>query len=167
MTHDDPFDYISALHGVTPRARPVRLVHHAPSSAPADQWTPPTAPRPAQETHRMTQPAPTATPEPTTGRIVHYVLADGQHRAATITNAFGGRRANLTVHLDQMNDVDLGCDVQTERGTVWKPFDSCRAKTALIPRSARCMHNGTLAVGSAEQDEQDYRPGTWHYPERA
>lgn len=98
--------------------------------------------------------------KPTIGRIVHFVLANGQHRAATVVNAWdtlGDQgRANLTVHLDQSNDVQTS---QAGDGQYVAKFD-------LIPEGAGCRANGTLAVGSAEQDEDTKAPGTWHWPER-
>lgn len=92
---------------------------------------------------------------------MHYVLANGQHRAATVVNAWPGNpdnRANLTVHLDQFNDVEA---FQTSDGHTWYV-----AKQPLMPTGSACPKNGTLAVGSAKQDEEDKTPGTWHWPER-
>lgn len=100
--------------------------------------------------------------KPSIGRIVHYVLADGQHRAATVTNAFGGDRANLTVHLDLMNDVE----VEKEAGG--PSVRRVVAKNNLHPKNmgSQDFFLGVLAVGSAPQDEETKAPGTWHWPER-
>lgn len=87
---------------------------------------------------------------PTIGRIVHYVLPNGQHRAAIVVNAWSGsyqpQMCNLTVHLDQLNDT-IGND-------------------ELAAFGARNGGYGTLIVGSAKQDEDTQAPGTWHWPER-
>lgn len=74
---------------------------------------------------------------PSIGRIVHYVIQNGQHRAAVVVNYWPNddQRANLTVFVDQMNDKEFA-------------------------------PNGNLAVGSAKQDEETKAPGTWHWPER-
>lgn len=79
--------------------------------------------------------------KPSIGRIVHYVLPEhsgrvGEHRAAIVTNTFGGMLANLTVFLDQSADDPAGVvGAHTMRG--W----------------------------SVEYDES-CKPGTWHWPER-
>jgi hypothetical protein len=83
------------------------------------------------------------------GRIVHYVLADGQHRPAIIVAAFHAR-ANLTVFIDQMNDYNPG---------------SMNMNTNLMPSGSAFLAGGTLAVGSAHQDEETKAAGTWHWPE--
>lgn len=92
---------------------------------------------------------------PTIGRIVHYVLAGGQHRAATVVNVPppGSKpesTANLTVHLDQMQDMKGGL-----------------YREELAPENAAYITTGgTLAVSHAVQDEDTKAVGTWHYPER-
>ncbi len=92
--------------------------------------------------------------KPTIGRAVHYVLANGQHRAATVVNAWPDSAqstiCNLTVHLDGMNDFTPGLHM---------------ADPELIPPGAYTA-GGVLHVGSAHQDEDTKAPGTWHWPER-
>jgi hypothetical protein len=100
------------------------------------------------------------TQTPTIGRQVHYVLGNGQHRAATVVNAFGGSRANLTVHLDQANDFENDFDPAT--GQLKRQI----VKNNLQPTGAADFGNGTLGVASAQQDEDTKAPGTWHWPER-
>lgn len=92
--------------------------------------------------------------KPSIGRIVHYILANGQHRAATVVNAFGGDRCNLTVHLDGMNDLEGGGGASTA------------SVTGIRPQGAYDLNNGSLAAGSVAQDEDEKKPGTWHWPER-
>lgn len=101
------------------------------------------------------------TQKPTIGRLVHYVLANGQHRAATVVNVSGADRANLTVHLDQMNDLDVTLDHGIQMTRL-----HCRKGLITEGQGALDMMNGTLAVGSAHQDEDAKTPGTWHWPER-
>lgn len=82
-------------------------------------------------------------PPPTTGvtegRMVHYVISNGDHRPSVIVNAwkdqgYGHGEVNLTVFLDWQNDLNpKGIDWQTS-----VPFD----------------------------DDQK-RPGTWHWIEPA
>lgn len=98
--------------------------------------------------------------KPSIGRIVHYVLANGQHRAATVVNAFGGDRCNLTVHLDQFNDLEV------VRDATGVDIARVYARNNLHPQGSLDLNNGTLAVGSAAQDEGEKKPGTWHRPER-
>lgn len=107
--------------------------------------------------------------KPSIGRIVHYVLADGQHRAATVVNAWDSpsdhpHHCNLTVHLDGNND--LVCFYNVEDGEIVKAPDSYHCKPELRPGNAADWLPGVLIVGSASQDEDTKAPGTWHWPER-
>lgn len=98
------------------------------------------------------------TQKPTTGRIVHYVLANGDHRAALVTNGFGDKIANLTVFLDHANDLQTSAQTT---GTGWE------IKPQLIPQNTGAFtHGGGLHAASAHQDEDAKTPGTWHWPER-
>lgn len=98
---------------------------------------------------------------PTIGRAVHYVLANGEHRAATVVNAWPGSAqpsiCNLTVHLDGSNDLNQADSSQPASG---------RCHPYLIPPGADNRIPGVLVVGSAHQDEDTHAPGTWHWPER-
>lgn len=101
--------------------------------------------------------------KPTIGRIVHFVLANGQHRAAMVTNAWDSPsdhpdHCNLTVYLDQSNDLTVFA-----RGDGHLTFE---IKPDRSLETAYDMKNGTLAAGSVSQDEADKAPGTWHWPER-
>ncbi|GBF05829.1 hypothetical protein DAERI_060089 [Deinococcus aerius] len=107
---------------------------------------------------------------PTIGRAVHYVLANGQHRAATVVNAWPQAHgeqayiANLTVQLDQLNDLQSD---RVEEGDLSSPNSRAGyARPALVPQGATARTPGTLAVGSAKNDEDAKAPGTWHWPER-
>jgi len=91
--------------------------------------------------------------KPTIGRIVHYVLANGEHRPAIIVRVWPGEYGNdevkdginVQVFLDGGNDTDaaLGMGYTTmderERGTAWR----------------------TSVRYSGESV-----PGSWHWPER-
>ncbi|GGO19555.1 hypothetical protein [Deinococcus humi] len=103
---------------------------------------------------------------PTIGRIVHFVLANGQHRAAMVTNAWDSPsdhpdHCNLTVFLDQSNDLEV------HRDALGANIVRVYAKNNLHAGIASDLNNGTLAAGSVRQDEADKAPGTWHWPERA
>ena len=98
------------------------------------------------------------TQSPTIGRTVHYVLADGQHRAATVVNAWPGQTvANLTVHLDGSNDLNRAEPGQPASG---------KCHPYLMPPGTENHIPGVLTVASAEHDEDTKAPGTWHWPER-
>lgn len=80
--------------------------------------------------------------KPTVGRIVHYVLTDGQHRPAIVVRAWGEEphsapdyadSVNLQVFLDGSNDG-------SESGVDWET--------------------------SVRYDETGKTPYTWHWPER-
>ena len=98
---------------------------------------------------------------PVIGDRVLYVLADGQHRPATVVNAFGGLRANLTVHLDGMNDL-YPRFVRFAGVDTLNP-DAGRCKLNLVPSGSSNALVGVLSVGSADYDETGEAPGTWNY----
>lgn len=97
---------------------------------------------------------------------MHYVLADGQHRAATVVNAFSHYvpYANLTVHLDGYNDLLHERVIQD--GIERPNPDAGLCHPSLIPQGAHGRIPGVLVVGSAPYDEETKAPGTWHWPER-
>lgn len=103
---------------------------------------------------------------PTVGEPVQYVLRNGQPRAALVTNAFGDDRANLTVFLDQSNDLGESIAVASiapSAPKVAELFDPRAIKNGLLPSGASQGHMpGTLAVGSAPYDPTG-QPGTWRY----
>ncbi len=100
--------------------------------------------------------------KPSIGRQVHYVLANGQHRAATVVNTPGGERLNLTVHLDGMNDCAA---YRRDPGEDAPHPGSGECARGLIPPGAAILGPGLLTVGSAAPDEETKLPGTWHWPE--
>lgn len=100
------------------------------------------------------------TQSPTKGRVVHFVLANSETRAAEVVNAWPENSfCNLTVKLDQLNDLNLTLD----HGLQMMRLPCSRR---LIPKGAHDMMNGTLAVRGAPQDEETKAPGTWHWPPR-
>lgn len=103
---------------------------------------------------------------PTTGRIVHYVLQGGSHRAATVVNVVpGASSCNLTVHLDGWNDLQR--ELETGAAYGGEPTRPGYCKPELIPSgNALAFVPGELSVASAAQDEAGHAPGTWHWPER-
>ena len=73
----------------------------------------------------------------TEGRIVHFVLPDGQHRAALVSRVWNDDGVvNLHVFVDQANDRQIKAD------------------------------NGILLQTSVTFSEEP-QPGTWHWIERA
>ena len=92
------------------------------------------------ETEEKTQAAQASIP-PTVGRIVHYVVSPGEHRAAIVVRHWSGDMANLYVFLDGMNDSYFnGVGTQIAPGLLW--------------------------VTSVHQDEDEKKLFTWHWPER-
>jgi hypothetical protein len=83
----------------------------------------------------------------TEGRIVHYVLNDGQHRAAIVVRAWGDHNmpdeVNLYVFLDGAND-----------------------KAAAASRVYNAPP-GMLWVTSVRYDATGTAPHSWHWPEQA
>jgi len=95
------------------------------------------------------------TQQPSIGRIVHYVLQNGEHRAATVVNAAPGDSAcNIMVHLDPFADFNPGDMVNTQI----LPTGHANVRTS-------SAHPAQLAAQSVVQDEDTKRPGTWHWPE--
>lgn len=80
----------------------------------------------------------------TEGRIVHYVLSNGDHRAAIIARVFAGGEmtgvVNLYVFLDGENDKHVPHGAEYAPGIVW--------------------------ATSAHYDEAGDKEHTWHWPER-
>lgn len=78
------------------------------------------------------------------GRFVHYVLSDGQHRAAVIVRIFPEMAAegtvNLYVFLDGANDARVPHGAEITPGMIW--------------------------ATSAHYDEVGDKEHTWHWPER-
>lgn len=72
----------------------------------------------------------------TEGRIVHYVIADGEHRPAIVVKVWSKESGvcNLVQFTDSKNDGECGL-------TAWR--------TSINP------------------DEDEKRPGTWHWIEKA
>lgn len=100
--------------------------------------------------------------KPSIGRIVHYVLKDGQHRMARIVNAWPDSAnsgiCNLRVDLDPVNDCTIHAPTKLSCGLAVKP--------ELCPPSAVGLIDGTLAAPSAPYDESGTQVGSWHWPER-
>lgn len=91
----------------------------------------------------------TLTPTPAPGRVVHYVMPNGEHRPATIVRTYEGKfYVNLTVLLDGENDRGNLCDLDAMPPVVDVPTHLWR--------------------GSVTADFTKYPiTGTWHWPERA
>lgn len=84
----------------------------------------------------------------TEGRNVHYVMQNGQHRAAFIVrawNTYDEGMVNLTVLLDGDND----------------------AHPATLEPGAKVLAPGLLWVTSVHYSEDTTIPRTWHWIERA
>jgi len=83
----------------------------------------------------------------TEGRIVHFVLKNGEHRPAIIVNSWphiseyvASGKVNLTVFLDGSNDRNTGI-----------------VDTA----------DGMLGWGTSVPYSEEKLPGTWHWIEKA
>lgn len=92
----------------------------------------------------------------TEGRIVHFVLPNGEHRAAMIVRAWppqqvGGDEgvANMQVMLDGTNDGDLA----------WQRFNYGEGETVHV-------HNFNRWETSVHYSEGK-EPRTWHWIEKA
>ncbi len=83
----------------------------------------------------------------TVGRIVHFVLMNGEHRPAIVVNAWPNlEAANITVFADGPNDATK------------------------FPLTAQASTPGNAPplywVPSVTHDEDEKHAGTWHWPER-
>jgi hypothetical protein len=101
---------------------------------------------------------------PKIGRIVHYVLADGQHRPAMIVRVWPGEYGNdevkdgvnLMVFLDGMNDQSASSPtVNSVMGMV--SADECARGSAW---------RTSVRYGAVTPDGTGMLPGFWHWPER-
>ena len=101
------------------------------------------------------------------GQQVHYVLADKQHRSATIVNSWPDSAksgiVNLSILLDPANDLQSQ-RVIADTYSIPNPYAG-QCKPQLIPAGAGAVVPGSLAASSAHHDEDTKAPGTWHYAE--
>jgi hypothetical protein len=76
------------------------------------------------------------------GRVVHYVIAEGQHRAALVVRVWNKETgcSNLQVFVDGTND-----------------------STFRVPASSQI--SGMMWKTSVSYDDKTKKVGTWHYPE--
>ncbi len=81
----------------------------------------------------------------TVGRIVHFVMPDGDHRPAIVVRTWGGDCVQLQVFLDGTNDL-----TPAENGGI----------------SREIAERGLMWATSVPYSEQP-QPRTWHWPERA
>lgn len=78
------------------------------------------------------------------GRIVHYVMPDGQHRPGIIVRVWDSPHpglVNLIVFVDGTNDI------KNQAPAVYSPTPMTEWKTSVVY-------------------SEDKAPGTWHWPER-
>lgn len=98
---------------------------------------------------------------PTLGDVVHYVLANGQHRAAEIVNdpsSDQDGKCNLRVSLDVHSDLYLPNTLTAAwSGPALQPGRR-------VNRQGLYLGGDTLHVRGVGQDEEQ-APGTWHWPE--
>ena len=89
----------------------------------------------------------------TTGRIVHYVMPNGTHRPAIITNVFNDRGLiNVNVFTDYTNDVGY--------------TDAERQKLRDFNIKSEEVAHGHIWRTSISFSE-DPIPGSWHWIEKA
>jgi hypothetical protein len=88
----------------------------------------------------------------TEGRIVHFVMPNGEHRPAIVVRVWGSGPcegyANLQVFTDGSNDAT---ELPTDESPL--PYDQVKA--------------GMVWVTSVCPDDETKAPGTWHWIERA
>jgi len=80
---------------------------------------------------------------PSPGRMVHYVLKNGEHRPALVLRTWSATCVQLAVFLDGAND------------------------NGQVPYETYYFQNGNLTVWktSVMQDEETKAQATWHWPE--
>jgi len=107
-------------------------------------------------------------PKLAVGRIVLYVLNEseelrGEIRPAIVTRVNNATSAQLTVFPDGANDFPLPRKVQPllPDGTVVFDNPFVTGKVGVRPPG----HNLSFAVSSAALDQDDKKPGTFHFPE--
>lgn len=81
----------------------------------------------------------------TEGRFVHYVIKEGEHRAAMIVRSWGKPGEAGSEHPNLYVFLDGGNDNWNERGM---------------------LNIGILWRTSVPYDEETKKAGTWHWPER-
>ena len=98
----------------------------------------------------------TAEMKPSVGRIVHYVLPDGQCRAAIIVRVWDLRTVNLSVFGDGQNDAHMY--------KVLAP-DLRGVDGELVVHRTSVSHD-EAGVDPGGPPRGDSHAGTWHWPER-
>lgn len=83
----------------------------------------------------------------TEGRIVHFVMPNGEHRPAIVVKVWNktSGTSNLTVFSDWMNDGNM----------------------PNMPHSANDVARGIFWATSVMPDEETKAPNTWHWIEKA
>ena len=110
---------------------------------------------------------------PRIGRIVHYVLANGEHRPATIVRVWPGEfgndevkdGVNLLVFLDGMNDRDATSPQKPSDAKPGDPVDMSGTVT-YEECISRVAWRTSVRYGSVTPDGTGMLPGFWHWPER-
>lgn len=91
------------------------------------------------------------------GRIVHFVMPNGEHRPAIVTKVWDHEGAtgtsNLNVFTDYSNDVPYKQD----------EIEKMRNGFGIDPDQVRHGHIWRTSIRYSETPE----PGTWHWIERA
>ena len=88
----------------------------------------------------------------TVGRIVHYVLANGEHRPAIVVEDWTkGQDINLQVFLDGNNDASA----ERHDGSAGAIFEH------------ECIAGIAWRTSVRYADAKKKTPGTWHWPEIA
>ncbi len=114
-------------------------------------------------------------PEPSIGRIVHYVLesgpSKGQSRGAQITSVFPQNAAppllNLVVTLDGLNDTKATEDPHTHRYVGPRDDESEEVRGPWVTWGGPgTLHRWVTSIPHAEAvgSPPAFTPGTWHWP---
>lgn len=101
------------------------------------------------------------------GRIVHFVMPDGQDRPALIVRTWPAAAGDtpliqLQVFVDGRNDEDLVREDEHGASTVWRTSVEFDAGS----RAIEGVESDDPAARILARPARPPRAGTWHWPER-